>query len=300
MSKNNDKMLRFRAINPDGSFNLRARGQGFHPLKDMYHMLLTSSWPQFLLVIVFAWAGLNVLFTGLYLAGGDCVAGAEPGDLTDHFFFSVQTLSTIGYGTMSPTTMYAHVIVAIEAFTGLLSVALMTGLMFAKFSRPTARILFTDQAVIAERDGKKSFMIRVGNARANMIVDAHAKLYMVYSEMTPEGEPVRRFLNLDITRPDTALFALTWTIIHPINEDSPLNQCSTESLRRMSAEIICVVSGLDQTIAQPITARRSYLPEEITFDHRFKDMLIADDDGGVTVDFRHFHDIVPNVSSSSE
>jgi inward rectifier potassium channel len=272
---------------------MRAVGVRWRPLKDLYHFVLTTSWPTFFGFIVLVYLVANLVFATLYLLQEGSIANARAGSFEDHFFFSVQTLSTIGYGSMAPKTLYGHVVVSVEAFLGVLAVALMTGLMFAKFSRPTARVWFSDRAVIAERDGVRSLMIRLGNARANEIINARATVVLAMGDKTPEGESVRRFVELPITRPWTPLFALSWTLIHPIEETSPLYRCGMKELDEREMEVIVVVRGVDSTISQEIHARRSYVMDEISFDMRFADMLSRSPDG-LVADYTHFHELIPN------
>lgn len=288
----------FRAIGPDGSFRIRASGRGTHPLKDLFHFLLRVSWPQFLGLVVGAYLALNLAFTVAFLLGGPCIDNARPGSFSDAFFFSVQTLSTIGYGNLAPANLYGHMVVAVEAFTGLLGTALVTGLMFAKFARPTARVMFSRVACVADRDGQPCFMVRIGNQRANEILDASVKVILVTTRHSAEGEQLRQFKELPVTRPETPLFALSWTVIHTLGEDSPLNGMSKESMEACQAEIVVVVSGLDDTLAQPVSSRRSYVAREIWWGYRFADMLSTGADGRVHADYSRFHWLQPQAGGT--
>jgi inward rectifier potassium channel len=290
-----DRMFKdARAVDPSGNLRVIGIGRKVRPLKDLYHFLLTTSWPRFLTLILGVYLAANLLFATLYRLGGDCIHNAQPGSFVDAFFFSVQTLSTIGYGFMAPRTGYAHLIVTVETFLALLGVALLTGLMFAKFSRPTARVLFTENAVIARRDGRNCLMIRLANERTNQMLDATVKVILVTNGRTEEGEFVRRFHRLTLTRPDTPLFALTWTVVHVIDEESPLHGLDHAALEGDGAALIVVVTGIDDTLSQPISARRSYIPSEIIWGQRFADVLCGVRDGHIVADFRRFHDLVPD------
>jgi len=234
----------------------------------------------------------NALFALAYLAGGDDLANARPHSFVDAFFFSVQTMATIGYGAIAPKTVYANVLVAIEAFVGVLGFALATGLFFAKFSRPTSRVLFSRVAVVAPRDGVPSLMLRMANERANQVVEAQVHVALALSETTAEGEKVRRFYDLALTRTHTPIFVLSWTVIHPITKTSPLYGATRDSLLECEGEVIVSVTGIDETFSQAIHARYSYLPDEIVWGARFVDIMSQLPDGRVGIDYGRFHDIV--------
>jgi len=262
-------------------------------LGDVYHALLNAHWSMLLLLFVSYYVVANTLFALAYLAGGDDLANARPGSFVDDFFFSVQTLATIGYGSIAPKTLYANVLVAVEALVGVLGFAIATGLFFAKFSRPTARVLFSRVAVIAQRDGALSLMVRMANERFNQVVEAQVQLSLARSERTSEGEEVRRFYDLELTRTRTPIFLLSWTVIHPITEHSPLHGMTPESLLECEGEIIVSVAGIDETFSQAIRARYSYLPEEIVWGARFADIMSTLADGRRRIDYERFHDVVP-------
>lgn len=261
-------------------------------LHDLYHSALNAPWWVLLASFAGFYAVVNALFALAYVAGGDDIANARAGSFVDAFFFSVQTMATIGYGALAPRTFYANVLVAIEAFLGVLSFALATGLFFAKFSRPTARVLFSRVAVVAPRDGVRSLMLRMANERANQIFEAQVHLALARTETTLEGEHVRRFYDLELVRTRTPLFVLTWTVIHPIDERSPLFGATPESLREAEGEIIVSVMGVDETFSQTIHARYSYVADEIAWDARFADIMSRLPDGRRLVDYTRFHDVV--------
>lgn len=282
---------RYRVLSPRGAFRFRAQGRRFRPAADLFHLLMTMSWARFLLALSASYVLVNTLFSGAYLAGGDCIKNARPGSFSDAYFFSVQTLSTIGYGNMVPQTFYAHVVVALEAFSGLLGLALATGLIFAKFSRPRARVMFSNAACIAPRDGRPCLTIRTANARPYGISDALAKVILIRDDLTEEGEPVRRFFELPLERPTTAVFSLTWTLCHVIDEESPLSGYDHEQLLAQRAEFFVIVSGIDETTGQPVHGRRSYVPTEIVVGQRHADILGRGPDGAMEVDFTRFHEL---------
>jgi inward rectifier potassium channel len=258
-------------------------------LSDLYHFLLTASWPMLLLGIVVAFAGLNAIFGIIYLLDHG-IENARPGSFSDAFFFSVQTMATIGYGGMVPRTFIANLLVSVEALTGLIGLALVTGLVFAKFSRPTAKVRFSRFAVVARRDGVPSLMFRMANVRGNRIVDASAQVVFARQEKTAEGDEMRRFHDLKLQRYRNAIFNYSWTVIHPLNEDSPLSGESVESMERALGEIIVSVTGLDETFAQTVHARHSYKPRDIVWGARLADILERSS-GGLAIDYSRFDDI---------
>ncbi len=269
------------------------RGQGARPLRDLYYFLIESPWPQLIASVAVGFVAANALFALAYLAGGGDIENARPGSFADAFFFSVQTMATIGYGKMAPRTLYANVLVAVEAMTGLLGLAIVTGLIFAKFARPTARVLFSRVAVVAPRDGIPSLMFRMANERGNQIVEAQIHVVLTRLETTAEGEEVRRFHDLELVRARSALFMLTWTAVHPITERSPLYGMTGATLEATEAEVVVSLTGLDETLSQTVHARHAYAPEEILWGARFANVLTKLPDGGRQVDYSRFHDVIP-------
>ena len=260
-------------------------------LEDLYHYMLTASWPILIVLIGGFFFIANVFFAlGYYWDGG--IENTHSGSFSDMFFFSVQTMATIGYGKMEPITLFSNILVSIEALFGLLGLAIMTGLTFAKFSRPTARVRFSRYAVIGPRDGKTSLVIRMANMRANRIVEAQINLTFARQEITLEGETIRRFYDLPTTRSRSPLFMLSWTAVHPITEDSPFFGQTHESLVPSAPEIVVSITGLDQTFSQTVHARHSFRLEEIIWGARFADVLKIKPDGSRYIDFAHFDDIV--------
>jgi inward rectifier potassium channel len=258
--------------------------------EDLYHFLVTTSWPALIGLIAAAFTLANLLFaTGYYLDQG--IENAHSGSFADMFFFSVQTMATIGYGKMEPVTLFSNILVSIEALTGLLALALMTGLVFSKFSRPTARVRFSRNVVIGPRDGANSLMIRAANLRANRIVEADMHVVLARQEVTVEGDTIRRLYDLPMTRSRSAMFALSWTAVHPISTGSPLFGQTRESLANCAAEIIVSIIGLDETFSQTVHARHTYELDEIVWGARFADVLVLHPDGSRSVDYSRFDEI---------
>ena len=269
------------------------------PLRDAYHSLLTTTWLQFFGIVLAAYLGANLLFATGYLAIGDGIEEARPGSFSDAFFFSVQTMATIGYGKMAPRGLAANLLVTVEALIGLLGLALVTGLVFAKFSRPTARVIFSREAVITRFDGVPSLLVRMANERGNQIAEAQAHLVLLRSERTAEGEQVRAAHDLRLRRSHSAFFAFTWLVVHPITPDSPLHGETEESLRAKDVDLVASMTGLDETLAQSVHARHAWTPDQIHWGHRFADVLVTLPDGRRAIDYRKFHDVEPDGSSPS-
>jgi inward rectifier potassium channel len=288
MTPGNVPQSQQRMVTPDGRSTLIAYGLRRRALSDLYHSWLTASWAQILLVVVVLYLAINSIFACAFLISGG-IENADPHSFRDAFFFSVQTIATIGYGKMSPVTLPAHLLVTLESFCGILSVALVTGLMFAKFARPTARVIWSDVAVVAMQDGRPALMLRCANARGNQVVEAEMHLGLLRDEITPEGEKVRRIRDLKLARSTSMIFALSWLVVHPIDEQSPLFGQTLESLRASNSLLFASLTGLDETFAQTIHARRSYSADEIAWGARFVDIMGATPDGRLSVDYSKFH-----------
>ncbi len=276
----------------DGHFHISGMNAWYSYWRDPYHLLLTLPWTAFIAVIAVSYLAVNVLFALLYMAGGDCIASAKPGSFLDFFFFSVQTLATIGYGTMYPKTIYSNTIVTIESMIGMVQIAVLTGLAFARFSKPTARVVFSRIAVIKPYEGVPTFIFRTANRRRNQIIEAQMRVYLMRDEVTAEGQSIRRIYDLQLLRSQSPSFALTWLAIHPINESSPLNGMTAESLIQTNTTIVISISGIDETVAQVVYARHTYAAHEILWNHRFVDIIHHTADGHRYIDYQHFHDVV--------
>jgi inward rectifier potassium channel len=268
------------------------------PLRDVYHSLLVSTWGRFFALVLVAYLGANVVFALGYLAIGDGIEEARRGSFADAFFFSVQTMATIGYGKMAPRGVAANLLVTLEALVGLLGLALVTGLVFAKFARPTARVLFSAHAVVTTFDGTPSLLFRMANERGNQIAEAQAHLVLLRTERTPEGEEVRRVHDLRLRRSQSAFFAFTWLVVHPLTPDSPLHGETAESLREKDVDLVASVTGLDETLSQSVHARHAWSPDQILWNHRFVDVLVQLPDGRRAIDYRKFHEVVPDGSGA--
>ena len=259
---------------------------------DFYHHLLTvSPWTLFVILVV-TYVAFNFVFAALFVLQPGGIANAAPGSFADAFFFSVQTMATIGYGDMHPATLYTNLLVTAEVLLGMTGLALATGLVFARFSRPTARVMFSRVAVVNKHDGVASLMFRAANRRRNEILEAQVTVMLLRDEVNAEGVEMRRFHDLAVSRPHTPMFALSWTVIHPIDPSSPLYGESRESLLRAHAHIVISISGIDEIFSQTIYARHTYQASDIRWNHRFADILTRAEDGHRRIDYRYFHDTV--------
>ncbi len=274
-------------------FDVIRKGVSHSNWNDPYHLLLTIDWLRFIALTVTSYIVANTVFAFLYLAGGDSIKNARPGSFLDAFFFSVQTMATIGYGAMYPQTDYANFLVSIEALVGLLGVAMATGLMFARFSRPTAKVLFSRVAVIAPHNGVPTLMLRVANERRNQILEAQIGLSLLRDEVTAEGQFMRRFYDLKLVRSQTRTFALSWMVMHHIDESSPLYGATPDSLEEAETDIIVTLTGIDETVSQTVHARHYYMTEEILWNMRFVDIFTKKPDGRRVLDLNRFNEVTP-------
>ncbi|MDE1924409.1 MAG: hypothetical protein KGI55_13345 [Gammaproteobacteria bacterium] len=261
--------------------------------QDLYHYFMTVGWPQLFVTIAGFFVAFDLVFALLYDLVPGSVANLNPPGFVGAFFFSVETLATVGYGDMHPQTIYGHVVSMVEVFVGLMSLALITGIMFARFSRPRARFLFARRAVVRPVDGRATLMLRAANARQNIVQEASAQLRMMHDEVTAEGLQLRRITDLALVRSQHPMFALGWTIMHVIDDRSPLRDATTESLREKRAVFILSVSGTDETTGQTLMARAEYHARDIHWNAAFRDIMEVGDDGTLRFDYAKFHDLEP-------
>jgi inward rectifier potassium channel len=268
-------------------------GHKVHHLNDLYVEFLAMNWSILVGLIVSLYFFSNMLFALFYFFNFDGVQGARAGSFQDAFFFSVQTMATIGYGKMAPISVPVNIVVTIEALWGFCFFAVTTALLFAKFSQPKARVMFSNVAVIGYHDGQEYLSFRMANERTNRIVDAKASLYLIRTETTSEGSRIRRFYDLSLTRNHVPLMQLSWTLMHPLDKNSPLFGLTQEDLAKVDAEIIVSVHGHDETMSQTIYARHSYIAEEIIYSAIFEDILNPRSDGYLEVNYQLFHTVKP-------
>jgi len=275
-----------------GDRQIEAVGQADGIWFDLYHQAMTISFPAFVGATLAVFMVNNLFFALLYWLGNDPLANAPTNSFQSAFFFAVETFTTVGYGDMHPQTFYAHVIATFEGFTALFQTAALTGLIFARFSRPRARILFADAPVVANHDGEPTLMIRLANARQNAITDANAVLWVLRTEWSAEGQRFRRFHRLPLSRQENPTFLLSWTLFHPLNEASPLYGLTPQAMIDDNVQLILTVKGMDETSAQELRARKIYQAADIRWGHRYVDIITTTPEGVTLLDYGKFHTTV--------
>ncbi len=256
---------------------------------DISHRCMTASWPAFIGGAALVFVAFNAVFAVLYWIGDQPISNVPDRAYIDYLYFSIETLSTAGYGDMHPQTHYGHFIATVELFTGIFSMSLMTGLIFARFSRPNARLLFADNPVISSHEGKPTLMVRLANERHNIISNATSRLWLFRNIVSMEGQSIRRFYELPLVRNESPALALSWTLFHVIDEQSPLYGLDAADLEASNASLVLVVSGYDVVAAQTVHARKSYDYSDIRFGHRYADILGNAEDGRLRIDYGKFH-----------
>jgi inward rectifier potassium channel len=279
-----------RVRTEDGE-ELVVRGDRAHRFGSLYHLFLKASWPVAVAVAVAGFVVMNALFAlGYLLVGG--VAGARPGSLFDAFAFSVETMATIGYGEMHPASVGAHLLVTIEAIVGLLVTALVTGLAFAKFSQPQARIVFSAKIAFSPMNGVPTLSFRVGNERGNRILEATVRVVLVRSERTSEGQTFYKMYDLPLVRERSPALSRSWNAMHVVEPGGLMHGSTPASLARSEVEFLVTVVGTDDTSLQPVHARKRYRADDVAWGARLADVLSARDDGTLVLDLGRFHDVI--------
>jgi inward rectifier potassium channel len=273
-------------------------GAKAHPLRDAYHLVLTVPWWGVLLAISGSFLVLNLLFALGYAATGG-VVGAREGSFRDVFYFSVQTMGTVGYGAMYPKSDAANVLMVAESVVGLIMTALATGVVFARFSQSSGRLVFSERATIAPMDGVPTLNFRIGNDRSNTIFEAQIRVVAFRTERTAEGVLFYRMYDLVLVRERTPALARSWNVLHVIDDKSPLFGATPSSCGADEVEIAVSVVGTDDTSLQPVHARHRYLAKDIVWGARPADVLSERPDGVIVLDLRRFHDVVPTEPTES-
>jgi inward rectifier potassium channel len=264
---------------------------------DLYHRSMTVSWPVFFGSAAAVFVALNAIFGLLYSLGHEPIANAAENGLLAYFYFSIETLATVGYGDMHPQTNYGHLIATIEIFTGMSFLAVMTGLIFARFSRPRARFVFAKEAVITRHEGQQTLMIRTANARHNMISRASARLWLIRAERTTEGDQLRRFYELKLDRSEHPMFVLSWMLFHVIDKESALHGATPSDLAESDTLLVLNVGGLDDSSAQQLYARHVYSWRDIRWHYRYKDITSVSPQGRLLLDYTKFNDVVADAQA---
>jgi len=273
-----------------GGREVIAEGLHLNFWADISHRSMTASWPAFIGGAALVFVAFNAVFALFYWIGNEPISNVPGGAYIDYLYFSIETLSTAGYGDMHPQTHYGHFIATVELFTGVFSMSLMTGLIFARFSRPNARLLFADYPVISSHEGKRTLMVRFANERHNIIGNATARLWMLKNVVTMEGRPLRRFYELPLIRNEHPALALSWTLYHVVDEESPLYGLNADDLEASKVSLLVVVSGYDVVAAQIVHARKSYDHSDIRFGQRYADIIGTSEDGRIRINYGRFHE----------
>ena len=281
-----------RTINADGSFNVKRSGLRWRDTNP-YLMLIDTSWPRFFLFVLAGFLAINLIFASLYLAIGiQNLNGFEPqlDAFQNAFFFSVHTLTTVGYGNIYPIGVWANTVSSLEAATGLMVFAVFTGLLYGRFSRPTARMLYSKNAIIAPYQDGTSLQFRVTNARSNVLMNMVAHVLLMTVDPT-DGGLKRNFIDLPLERQTIYFFALTWTVVHPIDGASPLFGKTAEDLAKMSAELLILLEGFDDTFSQVVHSRYSYRHDEVIWGARFVPSFKVDGKGDLVVEMDRISEV---------
>ena len=257
---------------------------------DPYYLVLSMSWQAFLASVVALLIAVNLIFATLYWVSPGAIANAHPGSFGDAFFFSLETLATVGYGEMSPATTYGHSVAAAEIFVGMFLTALVTGGFLARFTRPKARLIFSNVAVVAPYEGGRALMVRVASRRLHAINEVRGRISYLCTYHLADGGTFRRFFDLKLVRSENPVLSLSWTLIHPIDEDSPLFGVTDDSLREQAPRLVVSINGFDEAISSPINDRHSYFPEDLRIGHTFVHILRDMPDGAIQLDLTRIHD----------
>jgi inward rectifier potassium channel len=258
---------------------------------DAYHFLRTGSWTRVIVLFTIAFALSNLAFAVAYWVSGAEITSSH--GLLDLYWFSVQTMATIGYGVLAPTNHVANVIVTVEAFYGILFTAMITGIVFSRFSTPAPRVIFSKTAIIAEHDGQRVLQFRMANERTTAIVEATVRLYFVREESLANGEKFRRIYDLSLRRSTSPVFSLSFLAVHPIDDKSPLYKKTAVDLRETSANFVVTFTGIDDRLASTVHARYQWSWNDVVYDERYVDILRVDPDGKRYIDLEPFHDTEP-------
>jgi inward rectifier potassium channel len=273
-----------RTINPDGSFNVKRTGLSWRDANP-YLMLIDTTWPRFLLVVLIGFVAVNMGFACLYLMIGiEHLKGleSEMGPFANAFFFSFHTLTTVGYGNVYPEGGWANTISSLEAATGLMVFAIATGLLYGRFSRPSARIIYSKKAIIAPYQDGTSLQFRIANARSNTLMNMEARVLLMTVDAS-DGTLRRNYIDLALERPKIYFFALTWTIVHPIDQSSPFFGKSPEDLAKLESEVLILIQGFDDTFSQVVHSMYSYRHDEMVWGAKFTPAFKVDTNGDMVV-----------------
>ena len=280
-----------------GSYQFKKKGVSRFDLRDPYHLAIALTWPQFLTTLLALYLAVTVVFAALFWLVPGSVANARPNSFADVVFFSIETLATVGYGEMYPATLYGHVVASIEIVCGLAFTAILTGLTFVRFSRPRANLVFAANPVVAMHKEKPTLMIRVGNGRVTMLTDAGAKANVLLSETTAQGKPFRRAQELRLERAYIPAFPLSWTLMHVLDERSPLHGYDAARTIAADARVFVTIEARDPMLATTVQEIRDYAPEDIRFGMRYADAVTIGDDRTPILDLTRIGALEPDAGN---
>jgi len=293
MKRSKSRREKYLPLSAEAIRSIERRGIARHGLRDLYYNLMTLELPALLGLMVSYFLAVNLAFAAIYCAFGGLGGGGGHGRFGDAFFFSVQTFSTTGYGTVYPVSLAANLISSSEILLGQMNIALVTGVLFARLSRPRPRVLFSKVVVVREIRGVPTVMFRVANERRSEISEAHISVVVTMDEDDGDGGRMRRFLRLKLEREETPVFALSWLVVHKILPDSPLYGKNRAALAESGNVMVCSLTGTDEALGATVSARHVYGAEDVRFNHRFVDVIDHNADGDMSIDYRRFHDTVP-------
>jgi inward rectifier potassium channel len=294
--KPREATMRVGATGPE----LVKRGAARYDFRDPYHIAIEMSWKEFALAFAGLEFGINFTFALLYLACPGCIANMRPGSFSDAFFFSIETLATVGYGTMAPATLYGHVVSAIEIVCGMVFTAIMTGLLFVRFSKPRPKILFADQAVVTSHNGSPALMVRIANGRMTLLTNATVQLGVLLFEESAEGHSLRRLHDLALSNTSLSLFALTWTVMHVIDEKSPLAGFDAARFREEDARLFLTIEARDHVIGAAVHDIRIYTADEVLLGMHYADAITLDDQLRPVADLTRLSLVEPDQPAQPE
>ena len=297
MTRHKSRRIRTTISSSSITMNLEKLGVSRFDFNDPYHFALTLSWPEFFVVLTAVYLGINVLFALLYFAAPANITNMPPNSLLDAFFFSVETLATVGYGVMAAATRYGHVVATVEIFIGMMFTATMTGLVFVRFSKPKAKIIFADHPVITQHGGRTVLMVRVGNGRVNALTDAVARITVLLVETGPEGQHFRRALDLKLARPDLPFFPLTWTVMHELDASSPLHGLTQSTALAANLRMMLSITARNPSLGAQVYTAQGDRGSDIAFGMRYADAVTWEGGGNSVADMRKISAMEPQVPS---
>jgi inward rectifier potassium channel len=283
-----------------GSYEFRKKGVSRFDLRDPYHLAVALTWPQFLAALLALYLTVNVVFATLYWLVAGSVANTQQNSFADVFFFSIETMATVGYGEMYPATLYGHLIASVEIVCGLAFTAILTGLTFVRFSRPRAKLIFAANPVVAMHNGKPTLMLRIGNGRVGVLAEAEAKLNVFFFDAAAEGKRFRRAQELRLERARIPIFTTFWTLMHVLDERSPLRGYDAAQAIETDARVFVTIEARDPTLATVVRDARFYAPQDIRFGMRYADVASTAEDGTLVADLRRIGALEPGVDDSQE